>query len=422
MKDRNILKVFRNRNFTIYSIAQTISLMGDKIDHMALIAVVKAMAFGSTAAFSNLAFFFTIPAIIFSPVVGILIDRWNRKRLLVIGDISRAILVLFIPFLVIYFRSLIPMYIVVFFVFLFGLVYNSTKMAVLPSLLKSKDDILLANSINTVLGRVATVMGLLIGGFVVDWELWNKINIEGWQAGFYLDAVTFFVSGILIMFIVLPHIKRKKPSEDLTHVIIEKEKSYFKKAIADLKEAMVLILKEKIISFVYFTFFALVFMGATVYVLVIILIQQYYGYGTTGVGKLGAITGIGMTIGAFLYGSVGQRWDRKKVIIFSFFVISFVMMFFPFFKHFLYISICAFIGGFLISWITISQDTLLHENVPHEFRGRIFSTKELLISGSFLIFAYPMGISAEFLYPGKMIFINGILLFLATLFFFFKTR
>ncbi len=423
MKNKTIYKVLKNKGFILFSLAQTISLMGDKLDHMALIALIRAKAYGHTLAFSHLAFFFTLPAILFGPIAGIIADRLNRKKILVMGDFLRALLVILIPFSVTLLNHIYPMYILVFFIFLIGILYNSTKMAIIPSLLKSKDEILSANSVMALTGRLATVSGLLLGGLLVDWEIWRRIGIEGWEAGFYLDAITFFLSGLFLVFIFIPDYRKEiKKEEDLAHLIIEKEKSYFEKAIRDLKEAFKLIVKDKNVSFVLFSLLVLVYVGATVYVLIVILVQQFLGYGTTGVGKLGALTAFGMMFGAFLFGTFGDRWNRKKVILYSFFVLSLLFLIFPFLKKFFYIGIFAFTGGLLLSPIMISQDTLLHENVPQELRGRIFSTKELLLNGTFLLLSYPFGLVAEWIYPGKIVFFNGIILFLLTLFFFLRTK
>ncbi len=421
MKDKGITKVFKNRNFLLYSLAQTISLIGDKLDHMALIALVRAYAYGHSVAFSHLAFFFTIPGVIFGPIAGIIADRMNRKKILIFGDFARALLVIMIPLLVLYFRHIFPMYFIVFFVFLIGVLYNATKMAIIPGLLKSSDEILAANSTITLAGRLATVLGLFFGGLIVDWEIWKNFGIEGWQAGFYLDGITFFISGFFLIFIFIPdHRTHKK--EELAKLIIEEEKNYFQKTVSDLKDALSLIKKDKNVSFVLFSILFLVFVGANVYVLIVILVQQFLGYGTTGVGKLGALTAFGMASGAFILGFLGDKWDRKNVIIYSFLIISALLIIFPFFKKFAYIGLFSFLGGLLLSPVMISQDTLLHENVPSEFRGRIFASKELIINGIFLILSYIFGILAEWIYPAKIIFFNGLILLFFTIFFLLKTK
>ncbi|MEN3046589.1 MAG: MFS transporter [Candidatus Hydrothermales bacterium] len=421
MKNKGIVGVIKNRNFFLYSLAQTISLIGDKLDHISLIALLKAKAFGHSVAFSHLAFFFTIPGVIFGPIAGIIADRVNRKMILVLGDFLRGLLVFMIPLAVLSFGHIFPMYIIVFFVFLIGVLYNATKMAIIPSLLKSKDEILAANSVATLTGRLATVIGLFAGGLIVDWEIWKNFGIEGWQAGFYIDALTFLISGLLLAFLVIPD-ERKLKGEDLKRLIIEEEKNYFQRAIADLKEALVLILKDKNVSFVLFSLFFLVFIGANVYVLIVILVQQFLGYGTTGIGKLGALTALGMVSGAFLLGSFGDKLDRKAVIKYSFLILSFLLIFFSFLKRFLYIGIFSFLGGFILSSVTIFQDTILHENVPKGLRGRIFASKELLVNSLFLILSYIFGILAEYIYPAKIIFVNGLILLLMTIFFLLVTK
>ncbi|MFQ5907061.1 MAG: MFS transporter, partial [bacterium] len=75
MKGKGFFSVFRNRNFLIFSLSQTISQFGDKLDHRALIALVGVLTTSSPAALAQLAFFFTLPVLLFGPVSGAFIDR-----------------------------------------------------------------------------------------------------------------------------------------------------------------------------------------------------------------------------------------------------------------------------------------------------------------------------------------------------------
>ncbi|MEO0134759.1 MAG: MFS transporter, partial [candidate division WOR-3 bacterium] len=88
----------------------------------------------TSRAISFLSVVVTLPTILFGPFAGIFIDRWDKRKILIFCDLFRAILVAFIPFLVLRLFNLSLVYIICFFVFLLGLFFNATRLSIVPYL------------------------------------------------------------------------------------------------------------------------------------------------------------------------------------------------------------------------------------------------------------------------------------------------
>ena len=87
-------EVLFNKKFFPLWAGQIISEFGDRLNQMALLALVYSKSPGSVMAVANLLFFIIIPVFAIGPLAGVYIDRWDRKKIMVISDIVRGILIL----------------------------------------------------------------------------------------------------------------------------------------------------------------------------------------------------------------------------------------------------------------------------------------------------------------------------------------
>lgn len=389
--------VLKIRQFFLFSMGQTVSQLGDQLDHMALIALIGAThaGGGSSTALAQLAVFFTLPVILCGPVAGVLIDRWNKKKTLIACDSTRAVLVVLIPFAYALTRNMLSVYVLVFFVFLLGLFFNSAKMAIIPDLV-DKSQLLSANSVNNFIGRFATVIGVVFGGLIVGWYVWQKIGWQGYAVGFYLDGISYAVSVMTLSFLFIRTLKPRppaaaRPSQEVSEAV-QRVEGVFRALFRDLHEVYRLIRHERKLSYVLASNLLNAILGGSIYVLVISIVQSQMHWGPKGVGFLGGSVAGGLILGSFLIGTFGSRWDKRQTILLGFTVIGLIMMAFSRSFTFALLAPLAFLGGTLLSPIMISQDTLLHEIAPAEVRGRIFSTRDIVLNTSFALTAVIVGI------------------------------
>jgi len=124
-----IATVLARPRFAFLVTGQTVSQFGDKLHHMALIALVGAGAATNAGGLelAKLSVVFTAPVVLFGPVVGALVDRWNKRTVMIACDAMRTLLVAMIPALFAATGRLWPVYIVAFIVFRLGVFFNVAK-------------------------------------------------------------------------------------------------------------------------------------------------------------------------------------------------------------------------------------------------------------------------------------------------------
>jgi MFS family permease len=405
MNRSQFLPVLRNPEFMLFSISQSISLLGDKLDYMALLAMIAFFSgkFGweSSRAISFLSVIIALPTILFGPLAGILVDRWDRRKVMVVCDSARTLLVLAIPVIALATSNLVLIYCLAFLVFLCGLFFNTARLSIIPNLVGS-DRLLGANSFMNFIGRIATFAGVLLGGLAVDWSWWQQIGIRpAWSAGFYLDSLSYLVS-VVALLVIFGRLRRKWSPGDIRRGRHDDVKLFLDqqaRMLYEVREAWHLVSKGPAVLFVYASIFVMVVLGAAVFVLFVPIIQGGTGaashaglnLGTRGVGFVAAIGSVGLVLSAMGYGIIGHRAKKHVVMIVCFVVLGLVAMGMGAFRSFAPIAPLAFIAGLALSPIYIGMDTLLHESVPEEARGRIFSVREWLLHLTFALSSLLIG-------------------------------
>ncbi len=390
--------ILRNRNFLLLWIGQVISRFGDRLNQMALIALISTRAPGSTFELAKLLSFTIVPVFIIGPFAGVYVDRLNRKYTMVISDILRGLLVLLIPLSFIYWDNIFPIYIVVFLIFSITRFFLTSQLSIIPSIVSS-DKLLLANSLNSITRIVATIISFGIGGILVAWV--------GTRGGFYIDAVTYFISATMIAFIIFAPKVYEFDKE------IEKERkptSVFRQ----IKEGIKYLVYHKELHFTIGIMFSLMAGAGIMYTVMIVFIQETLGSVTKDLGFLAMFAGIGLLLGALLFGRLGQKLRREKVMFCSLIFTGFSIILFSvivnYFKNFFVAAITTVLIGLSMSPIIISVQTFIHELVPNNIRGRVFSSLEIIIHIAFVIFMILGSFLADHIGPLYILVGTGILL------------
>lgn len=181
----------RNPQYTKLWIAQVISLTGDWFNTVALLGLVALYSDGSGVAISLFLVFRTLPPLIAAPFAGVLLDRFNRRNLLVWSNLLRAIVV---PFFLLADGPdmLWLIYLVTIIQFTLSSIFEPGQAAIIPALVQS-DDIVESNTLMSVTWSVMLALGAILGGVFA--------YVFGIRAALVMDAITFAVAGALIMWV-----------------------------------------------------------------------------------------------------------------------------------------------------------------------------------------------------------------------------
>ena len=400
------------KDFSIFVFSQTVSQFGDKLDYIALIAVIGLFPKSRTPfLLSQLAIFITLPVLIFGPIAGVLVDRWHKKKVMVICDSLRMVCAISIPILFIITENVYPVFAAVFFMFLLALFFNTARSAIIPNLVP-QEMILNANATINFVGRGATFLGMFLGGIIIDWRMWQRIfGISGWTAAFIVDAITFAISAIMLYMMKVKLLERPKGEKHL------EPRGFFMllrdglmKIFHELRHAIQMIIKENNLAFAMASIFLMIIAGSVIYVLAIPIIQQEMAWGTSGVGILAGVGAIGLLIGAYLMGMLGHHFDLKIIMISCFIFLGGILIVFPFITHLWMFVVIILIGGIVVSPIFIGQDTLIHHYADEFMRGRVFSLRDWVLNCTFVLGALIIGFLSTFTNRNYLFVILGIII------------
>ncbi len=396
--------IIRNRNFSLLWVGQIISQFGDRLDQMALIALVYRFAPGSTTQIAKLMAFTIIPVFLIGPIAGVYVDRWDRRRTMVVCDFLRAILVLIIPLYLMKLNSLLPIYCVVFLVFSIGRFFVPAKMSIIPDLVKS-GDLLLANSLVNTTGMVAAMFGFGLGGILV--------GIVGAEGGFYMDALSFLISGAMIFFLSTK-IMRDVKREHLIKVGKEIAEVIRKSAIDEMKEAVVFLKNQRQLRSCFGILFLLWAALGSVYVVSIVFVQSAFASATKELGLLVVGLGLGLLLGSLTYGRFGQRFSGFKTIFACILICGVVLSAFVLavlnVPNLLLALALAFILGLVVSPVMVISNTLVQELTDNTMRGKVFSSLEIVVHMAFLLAMMISAPLADSIGPVKILLSVGFLL------------
>jgi MFS family permease len=184
----------RNRNFRYLWWGNVISLLGDWFNLIASAALVTELT-SSGVAISYLFLVRFLPQFLFSPIAGVIADRYDRRKIMIISDLLRVVTVL--GFLLI--RSadqLWLFYLLTATQFILSALFVPARSAALANLVDQRD-LVTANALDSFTWSTMFALGAFLGGVIA--------TLFGNQTAFVMDAATFLVSAWLISRIVMPN-------------------------------------------------------------------------------------------------------------------------------------------------------------------------------------------------------------------------
>lgn len=342
---------------------QIVSLFGDWFNLIASAALISRLT-ESGLAVGGLFVVRMLAPFLISPLAGVAADRYNRKRLLILADLSRAVIVLGFLFVrepqhiwLLYALTAIQMAI--------SGVFFPTRSAILPDIVSSRE-LGAANALSSASWSVMLALGAALGGFVAgEWGIYPA---------FIIDALTFLLSAAFIAGVRYQPPPLSKSSQSVRAALGEYIEGlrYLRQHIDILALAL-----HKSAN-------ALTVSGAF-QVVQVALAERVFVIGEGGGTSLGlfyAVAGVGTGIGPILARRfTGDRERPLRISLAFSYAISILGLAISAlqtsFGVVLFGSLLRAIGGG-ITWVFSTQ--LLFQIVPNRVRGRIFSTEFALLT------------------------------------------
>ncbi|HEX7951123.1 MAG TPA: MFS transporter [Candidatus Limnocylindrales bacterium] len=185
-------------SFSALWAGQLVSLIGDRVHQVAL-AFLVLRATESPIAVGAVFLVSTLPNLLFGPIAGTLVDRWDHREVMIVSDLLRAGVVLLIPIAAV--TNLALVYPLVFLVTTISIFFRPAKVAILPRIV-SNDDLIPANSALWIAETFADIGGFALAGLFVA-LLGSQLPLAFW-----VDAMTYVASAVLIASIAVAPLVR----------------------------------------------------------------------------------------------------------------------------------------------------------------------------------------------------------------------
>lgn len=182
--------LLKTRDFGLLFAGQTVSQIGDSLNKVALLWFVYELT-GSAMKMTVVGLLQTLPPLLFGPLIGVYLDRFRKKPVMIVVDLIRTLAVLLIPLLYLFDAlTLERLYVLVFVTAVVSTVFGPALASAVP-LIAPKDRLIAANA----LMQSTTNIGLLVGPAASG----LGIALIGAQNVLYVDAATFLLSALCLL-------------------------------------------------------------------------------------------------------------------------------------------------------------------------------------------------------------------------------
>jgi len=216
------LTLFSGSKYRYLWFSSIVSLIGDTLNELACIIIISSITSSSFA----LSFFMIcreLPHFLLGPVAGVVVDTFDRKKVMIFSDLIRFTLGL--GYLLVRSESTLWLiFVLPFAQFSLSAFFNSAERSILPSLV-GKELLAVANVFEALTWGSFYILGAGIGGFVS--------SLFGTAVCFILDAISFLFSALLLW--KLPS-QLPKVEEDEENLIEKKEESTSPKKLSPIKK------------------------------------------------------------------------------------------------------------------------------------------------------------------------------------------
>jgi predicted MFS family arabinose efflux permease len=391
----------RNRNYRLTWFGQVISEIGDHFNTIAVFSLAMEHT-GSGFVVSGILLARAASMLVGGPIAGVLLDRMDRKHVMIASDLLRALLALGFVFAVEPSRTwlLYPLSGALMF---FSPFFTSGRTAILPTI-ASREELHTANSLTQTTGFAAITLGTLFGGL--------STAGFGFDVAFVLNALSFLFSACMIWLLRVPegHFRPRR-LKALNETMVARPWHEYSEGLRYMRRTP-LILGIALVHVGWASG------GGTAQVLFSLFGENVFNMGSVGIGLIWSAAGAGLLIGGFIAHHWGTRLSfqgYKRAIIGCHLLHATSYVLFsqarPLWLAMVFVGLSRV--GLAIS--SILNQTQLLKHVADNYRGRVFSTVESMTWGTMMFSMTAAGLASEFYTPRQIGAVGGAVSSLAAL-------
>ncbi len=356
MKPEQPKSLWLNLDYMLLWSGQIVSNVGTQVSTLAFPLLILALT-NSPAQAGFAGALRALPYVIFSLPAGALIDRWDRKRVMILCDTGRALSMASIPVaLVLGHLTILQLYLVSLVEGTLFVFFNIAEAACLPRVVP-KEQLPAATAQNMATDGITVLLGPSLGG---------ALYTAGRLLPFVADAVSYVVSVISLFFI---------------KVKFQKERVAARRNLwVEIREGLSWLWHQPLIRFI-----AILTGGNNLissgYVLIIIVLAQQQHASSFTIGLIFAVGGIGGIVGALIATSLQKRLSFAQAIIGTSWLFALCIPLYAIAPNPLVLGIitaATFVSGPVYNVVQFSYRSAI---IPDELQGRVNSVFRLIAFG-----------------------------------------
>jgi MFS family permease len=372
--------LFRNRSFRALWLGQFVSIFGDRLHYLALLALIVERAHDPRNPAPELAlvpFVSFLPTILIGPLAGALVDTWDTRRVLVISDFLRGCIVLLMIPAAMY-GGLPAAFALVFVLYLANTFFLPARSSIVPDLVEGHE-LVEANSLATLAGVCATIAGSALGGILVE--------RTGWRWGLIIDGITYFVSvGFLAAMRPRRRVRAPRaPRSDWTGT--------YRELGRDVREGFGLTVRNATILGPILALVLLWVAGGALHVAGTVLLERRVEGFISGTGGLLSAVGFGMVVGTLFTAWIGKRGSPRASMALGLLGIGASLLLFTRAHSLTAILGVGFVAGIFVALLLVTTESVMQASVSAEARGRVFALRDVSTRVAVLVTAGLLGVA-----------------------------
>jgi MFS family permease len=374
-------------------LSHVISSFGDALTNLALLITAQRLT-GSTAAVATTAVAVALPQLLFGMFAGVLVDRWDRKRVMIASDLARAFLVL--GFLAVSSPDRMwILYVVAFVQASIGTLDNPARSSVVPQIV-GRDNLLAANSFFQSTMIIVGVAGTATAGVIAG-------VFDTLAPAFLVDAVSFAVSATLVTRIEIEGRPARTAGSEMQASGLWIE----------LREGVRLILASPMLRTVVITAGVVMLGLGAVNVLLVPFIVDELAVPETWFGVLEAAQVTSMVLAGGLVATVAQRIRPGRLLVVGLTGVALVVAAMSQAQSVWHLIGLLFAVGWFVTPTQAAISTIVQSEVPLEALGRVSSSLGTISTTAQVASMALSGIAAAMLGLRNVFVIAGLIVLVA---------
>jgi predicted MFS family arabinose efflux permease len=349
--------LLRNKDYMLLWSGQVVSTLGSAATSVIYPLLILSLT-GSPAEAGIAGAFGSIPYLLFSLPAGALIDRWDRKRVMIVCDVGRALTVLTVPVaLWLDVLTVWQLYAAAFIGGTFFVFFNIAEVAALPRVVPA-GQLPQAAAQNEAAFSAAHIIGPSLGTLLYQ--------TLGRAAPFIADALSFLASSVALLLIKTEFRLGKPPQA--------------RNLRAEIHEGLSWLWRQPLIRYMAFVTGSLNLVNAGTMLILIVLAKEM-GASEIDIGLIFSIGGAGGILGSLIGGQVQKRFSFGQVIISVLWVNAALFSLYAFVPAYLLLGVVAALMYMLGPIYNVVQFSYRLALIPDALQGRVNSTFRLLAFG-----------------------------------------